>query len=100
MEFIPVISDQDFAFRTTDPERLPLPSKEVGVGSSMAPQSNRGFVALSAAGENQDEDHENSDDDDFVPMPNSQRNNNIKNWMASTVSPSFFPPPPSALHPP
>lgn len=79
-------SGQKFVLRTEDPERLPLPSKEL---LDLQWNLNR-IVAMAAAGEKDDEEEFSEDDDD----------GDLKRWIESSVpQPSFAPHPASAPPP-
>jgi len=102
-EYARMKSGQKLVLRTSDPERLPLPSKEL---LEMQWHLNR-IVSMSAAAEACDEDDEYNDDGGSVFVPGYRRSN-VEAWVENSVHPasmpsspaSLLPPPASLAHPP
>jgi len=96
-EITSIKSGQKLVLKTSDPERLPLPSKEL---LELQWHLNR-IVSMSAAAEDRDDNDDDDDDDDggSILLPEDRRRN-VETWVESSVLPTpALPPLASSVHP-
>lgn len=89
--FIKIKSGHKFTLETPDPQRLPLPSKEL---LELQWHLNR-IVSMSAAGEGSEEDYDDDADDDSVLLQDECREG-VEDWIDQVPPPPSHSPTPSS----